>query len=291
MGKFKMKYLHSRFAFTFSFFLIFFAPFNLYAWNALGHMVIADIAYQYLTPDVKTKVNDLALYLNKEYSYIKNLEGMAAWPDAIRSQKIEAFTHWHYVDTAFSGDGTPVKNITDADNALWALSNVTVIVQNNRANVYERARFLAFLVHIVADLHQPLHTSSRITAEHPDGDRGGNSYYLKSANLRAKTMNLHRYWDEGGGVLDAEATSANANAIADELTAAYPRNYFADKVNDIKPQDWADEGLNLSQTFLYTTPENEYPSNRYIEKSQEISKQRVALAGYRLAKLLNSLLS
>src|SRR3990167_4434770 len=99
-------------------------PFSAFAWYSLGHMAIAQIAYQNLKPDVRDKVNALLVYFNKEYPDTSFLQ-MAAWPDKIRGQKIETFTHWHYIDNAFSPDGTPLKNLIDTDNAIWALGNMT----------------------------------------------------------------------------------------------------------------------------------------------------------------------
>src|SRR3989344_5767009 len=118
---------------------------NCYAWNELGHMVIANIAYQQLQPVTREKVDIMTTNLSKEYPAISNFMQMAPWADTLHSQKIETYTHWHYIDIPFSTDGTPIKNIIDTDNVLWAISQIIPVVQNQQANIYERARFLAFL--------------------------------------------------------------------------------------------------------------------------------------------------
>ena len=104
---------------------------------------------------------------------------MGPWPDTLRGQKIELYTRWHYTNLAFSADGTPLKNTVDTDNAVWAINHLLPIIGNTKANRFERARSLAFLVHIVGDLHQPLHSITRISAAHPEGDHGGNLYFIK----------------------------------------------------------------------------------------------------------------
>ena len=147
---------------------------SVFAWTPLGHMVIASIAYEQLRPEVKEKVDNLIGYMHQQYPEINSLAWAAAWPDLIRGQKIETYTHWHYTDVSFSTDGSALKNLKDTDNAVYELNNLMIVTKNTKANPYERTRFLAFLVHIVGDLHQPLHTVSNITANLPEGDRGGN---------------------------------------------------------------------------------------------------------------------
>jgi hypothetical protein len=261
------------------------------AWNAVGHMVIAKIAYDQLTPEVRNKVDALVVNLATEYPEIKNFTQMAPWPDQLRAQKIDSYTHWHYIDNAFSTDGTALKNLSDTDNVLWAIDKIKPVLQNEQANPYERARFLAFLVHIVGDIHQPLHTVSRISLAHPDGDQGGNLFVV-NMNLPAhkKTpSNLHRVWDEGLGFFVGGDSMENIAALAEKITATYPKNYFGNQISDINLKDWTDEGMNSASSFVYNTLEGQVLSAAYIADGQAIAEQKAALAGYRLAELLNKL--
>lgn len=265
-----------------------FLSFSTYAWNALGHMVIADIAYRNLNPSAQSKVNYLISYFQKEYPSIKTFMEVATWADAIRSQKIGLFVHWHYIDNPFSSDGSPLKDTRDTDNAVWAMTNIGNVVTYPRANLYERSRFLAFLVHIVSDLHQPLHTVTNITADRPDGDRGGNLFYVYYHNQK---YNLHRLWDQGVGLLSESPSKEHGMAISEAITAAYPAAYFGKKIEDLDPLHWTDEGMSNARQYVYNTSESHSVSKAYIEECQAISKQQIALAGYRVAALLNRLLS
>ena len=258
------------------------------AWNAEGHMVVAKIAYDRLQPNVRAKVDAMVTVFSKEYPDLTDFVQIASWPDAIRSQKIESFTHWHYVDLPITADNLPTKNITDTDNAVWALNTLEPVVHNEHANPYERARFLAFLVHIVGDLHQPMHAVSRISLSHPDGDAGGNLFSVQWNQNGVHKTNLHHIWDEGLGVFTTKETLSNVDELAKAITALYPESSFQN-VTDLKPSDWAEES-NSDAKIAYETPENELPSSRYIIDGKNISGQRVALAGYRLAALLNQLL-
>jgi hypothetical protein len=265
--------------------------FNLYAWNALGHMLVADIAYQNLQPTIRLKVDKIVADLSKEYPYITEFSQIAPWPDSLRAQRIEIFTHWHYIDSALSKDGTPVKDLADTDNIVWAIDHIKPIVNNAKANPAERARFLAFLVHFVGDVHQPLHTVGLISSKHPDGDRGGNLYMIKYTQGKLTSMPLHKLWDGGFGEFTNDLSKTHVTTLSREISAQYPESFFGLKPSQSVTADWAKEGMVLAQDFVYSTPENESPSDTYLTKGQQISKQQIALAGYRLANLLNQLLA
>lgn len=262
--------------------------FSCFAWNALGHMVIANIAYANLTPTAKTKVDSIVTSFSHEYPDIQNFEQLADWPDSLHSQRIEFYTHWHYIDNPISLDGTPTQNVIDTDNAVWAVNELVPVVKNNNSNVFERARSLAFLAHIVGDLHQPEHTVSAFSRAHPNGDKGGNSFTL---GYQGQSKNAHAVWDEGVGVFEGDATQDQINQMTQTLTTLYPASSFGVKVKDVKPDDWQQEGIQNAQNFVYDTVEGKQVSSSYMTLGKQVAGQEAALAGYRLAALLNSLLS
>lgn len=253
------------------------------AWNATAHEVIAEIAFRHLTAPAKKEVLQMVATLHDEYPHIHSFAQLAPWPDQLRSQRIEYFTHWHYIDTAFSTDGTPLKNITDTDNAVWALERLTPVLKNRRANPYERARALAFFVHIVGDLHQPLHTVSRISADFPEGDRGGNLFSLSEKSNESHN-NLHHLWDGGLGLFEVKATQQNVRKLADTLMQTFPPQNTDRQTN---AKTWAAEGIEIARSFAYNTRADQHPSENYLAKGRFLAGKRVALAGYRLAQLLN----
>jgi hypothetical protein len=282
--------LYRPLLFLISFLCISISPINANAWNAMGHMVIANIAYEQLKPNVREKVDQLVGTLNKEYPEMSSFLHLAYWPDALRSQRIETFTHWHYIDMPYSSDGTAVKNsVVDTDNAVWAVTRIQAVLKNQQANPYDRARFLSFLTHIVGDLHQPLHTVTLFSAAHPDGDRGGNLYHVRYNNKRTNT---HSLWDGGVGAFDIKSTRATdqAKEIAVALMQQYPASTFGDKATNLDPESWAREGTENAKKYVYSTPEDQPVSTAYITTGKRVAEQQAVLAGYRLANLLNSLL-
>ncbi len=273
----------------FCFFIIFSNYAN--AWNATGHMVVARIAYQNLKPEVRAKVDNLVASLKQEYPDMLTVMNMAYWPDAIRSQHIETFTHWHYINLPYNPDGTPIPvTAIDTDNGVWAVKSVQAVVKNNKANPYDRARFLSFLIHIVGDLHQPLHTAALFSAKHTDGDRGGNQY---NVIVRGQSVNLHSLWDSGIGefVNTREQSTDVAVKISEDIMQRYPAYIFGARATDLNPDDWAKEGFEAAKQFVYNTPEDQAASATYLENGKQLAEQEVALAGYRLANILNDELS
>lgn len=269
-------------------FLFLFIPIKVYSWNAIGHMVIADIAYQNLKPTARAKVDEMVANLHKEYPNTGTFLQLAYWLDEIRGQHIDTYAHWHYIDVPFSTDGTPIKNTIDTDNAVWALNHIECVVKNHSANPYERARFLAFMVHIVGDLHQPLHTVSNITAARPSGDKGGNMFYVRYNNER---INLHKIWDSGLGAFEGSNSPEHINQISATIMAMYPINSFAAQEQDLTASNWAKDGMAVAQKNVYDTTENQPVSNAYIINGRQVAEKSAALAGYRLANLLNQLLA
>lgn len=261
------------------------SPCTVFSWNATGHQIIAKIAYDHLRPSVRDKVDSLVDDMNQQYANMKSFLDLAVWPDLIRRQKIETYTHWHYVDMAFSTDGTPLKNLIDTDNALWAVKKISPIVKNNKANPYERSRFLAFYAHIVGDLHQPLHTVSYMASRFPDGDQGGNAYKVIYRNQK---RNLHYVWDSGVGAFDS--SHADVEALANQLMTKYPESHFEGRENVLQPEVWVEEGMVNAKEYVYTTPCDGVVSEEYIQAGKVIAEQQVVLAGYRLAKLLNQVI-
>lgn len=272
-------------------FLVSVFPLNSYSWNAMGHMVIANIAYQQLKPEVRDKVDKLVGNLNTEYPDMSSFLHLAYWPDAIRSQRIETFTHWHYIDLPYSTDGTKVRDdAIDTDNAVWAVERIQVIVKNQRANPYDRARFLSFLTHIVGDLHQPLHTVTLFSAAHPDGDKGGNLFKIM---YNGKLTNTHSIWDSGVGSFESKNSRAtdHAKELAVMIMQQYPITSFGGQAEDLDPDHWAHEGFENAKKYVYSTPEGQPPTTAYLTNGKQLAEKQAALAGYRLANLLNSLLA
>ncbi|OGT21087.1 MAG: hypothetical protein A3C55_02760 [Gammaproteobacteria bacterium RIFCSPHIGHO2_02_FULL_42_13] len=278
-----MSHVRSLVVLVFSFCFLSFFPLILFAWGALGHQLVAQIAYEHLTGSAASRVNQLADNLMKDNKGAADFIKIATWPDDIRSNDVTAFNGWHYIAQPFSPDGQPLAQV-DYENVVWAILQSEKTLASPHSTEDQKAMFLGFLVHFVGDIHQPLHVSTRVTKQFPSGDMGGNDFLIQSPIA----ANLHMLWDHMLGLYDNSAL--DLQTMASQIETDYPVQSFGQQVQDMDPMDWATEGFAIANTFVYNGVQFGAPvSQQYITAGQKIAEQRVALAGYRLAYTLNKI--
>src|SRR5690349_3776392 len=166
------------------------------AWGPTGHMLVAEIALGRLIAKAKAEVSRLlAIPPDPKGSKLNdNFITAACWADDIKGIT-HKFNEWHFKDIPFSGDGTPAETDPPTNgDAQIAINQCIATLKNASASYTEKASSLRFLIHLVGDVHQPLHCSTRCTSEFERGDRGGNDFPVQGAK------NLHSYWDGGIGL-------------------------------------------------------------------------------------------
>jgi hypothetical protein len=288
---------------------------NAHAWHDTGHMLVAQIAYLNLTPEAKARVDKLFgppapgrrpyIHLCSGYYTAETCEKLydpitiAVWMDDFRGDSLnEHYAPWHYINYNPFFDGVPVRTEVgpEPENVLsrlnWSINTLRTGTGRDRTD----AEVLGFLYHMVGDVHQPLHASTRYTAAQPDGDAGGNGFAITSPP-GARLSNLHAFWDAAAGAfgydsprrpLD-EATRARLRTQAEALMTEFPAATLAG-VKDLDPHTWVGESNSLARQYVYSgIRERETPSQEYTERARRLSRQRISLAGYRLAAVLNSL--
>jgi hypothetical protein len=265
-------------------FFYFCLPLQSWGWNAVGHKVIAAIAYQHLTPQAKTQVNAI-LRADNFGEYPLDFVGVASWPDLLGSHDIQAFSHWHYIDLPWVVDPQQKTIALNPENVVWAINQCQQVLQSKQTNPVEKAFFLRFLIHLVGDIHQPLHCISRVNAQYPNGDRGGLDILLDSPLGK----NLHSVWDNGLGLFQTQQRwhKKDIYAQAAALDTAALQATLGSKVSITDPQQWAQEGHSLAQQYVYLANFKGGLTPDYIQANQKIVTQQVVLAGWRLANLLN----
>ena len=156
------------------------------------------------------------------------------------------------------------------------------------SNFY-KSWMLRFFLHLVGDMHQPLHMSTRVTPQHPDGDRGGNSF-----KINFKPDNLHALWDEMMGMIPyvkrpLDQTGVNSIEMwANTIRTQYTREKLAHELQTKDPWTIAKQLHTIAVEEAYKgIQEGGVPSQDYLRARFETCKKLVALAGYRLADALN----
>ena len=255
-------------------------------------MTAAEIAWRHMTP----KAREIAEKLAKIGTDARTdtFLTVSVWADDFKNQTNGP---WHYRDTYFRADGKKTDLKPDEQNAVWAMEKFTKVLGDANASEADRAEALRFIVHVGADLHQPLHCVGRVTDDLPKGDRGGNDFPVVSpASFTPKPRNLHFLWDMGCGLFGKTDRPLTPDGIrqvaqwADEAEAIFPESRHRSLARNLNFDEWTKEGLELCKKQVYNLTPNTIPSEAYLAAGRKTCLERCALAGYRLANLLNKLL-
>ncbi len=271
-------------------FLLMIFSFPAFAWNNMGHRIIGEIAYEHLDIAAKNKANQLIDYLSDAYPYSSNFQTANSWADYIKQDGLRTFDSWHFYNKPYSIDNSPIET-PKSQNLIWAINQSISVLKNPNSNQFEKAFFLRFLLHLTGDAHQPLHCIDLFSKSFPYGDEGGNLFLTHNENY----YNLHAYWDDGLGLFNkrcgfSSSKTRRVDCLAAQIEKNYPESYFGNKTKDLDPEDWVDQSYSIAKDDVYQTPENQTLSNTYIKNNQQIVEQQTALAGYRLANVLNNIL-
>jgi hypothetical protein len=293
-----------------------------YGWNDRGHMTVAYIAYRQLTPATRARV-DALLTLNPKFADWGAMVDKewpnasaddrnmllfmiaATWADKIKGDSnytkdgaqngnrpdgspdpgkntgyddMLMHKYWHFIDTPFSTDGTALPAIPtpNAQERIALFRQVLASTSGDPLKSYD----MVWLLHLVGDIHQPLHASTRVSATDPDGDAGGNTVKLDCTRCE-----LHAFWDDLLGTSSNLRTTVKAARKLPKAPAA-----LASKTDE---KDWIAESFQEAQSTVYAPPvgAGNGPftlTTAYKKKAGTLAKQRVELAGARLANLLNN---
>jgi hypothetical protein len=282
-----------------------------HAWDELGHRVVARIAWDHMTPAARQNsirllqaappASGIALLMPQtgtmEERQREWFVQTAVWSDMIRDRdhvgSRYAHSDWHYVNFFWEvGPNGQPRDRDDLPRAGELLNQMQRISQSlGSASVPDSAQAidLAWLLHLGGDSHQPLHNNARITAEDPEGDRGGNSFRL--AGLYPFN-NLHAYWDALVGFAvpwgaDDRTEADYVGTIAQTVARRWPQARMRGQILPGQFEQWSREGVRIAQRTAYDTPRNQPARPGYRSAAWRAAEPRVALAGYRLADLLN----
>jgi hypothetical protein len=251
-----------------------------FAWGPRGHRVAADVARHRLTPLTRQKLVSL---LGSD-----DLASISTWADEIRNERTETFG-WHFVDIPWNASGFseprdcyhPRDEHAPDDHHNCVVDRILIfqrLLGDKRARRSDRMEALKFLIHFVGDVHQPLHAIEEA--------RGGNDIHVMAFGSRecgSRPCNLHFIWDEA---LIAH-TRRSERHYAEHLDGLISRQGLEQQAAG-SPADWADESFRLAHRVWLS--EGGAVDETYYRKNIEIVDRQLALAGLRLAALLNSTL-
>lgn len=274
------------------------------AWGPYGHAIIVDIAQSHLNPETKREITRLLLQEHHE-----TLDQVASWSDKIGHVPMDRgglpqTLPWHYVDTDVMQGA--YDRSRDCPNDLCItekLPQMEKMLADSKASDAERLVALKWVVHLVGDLHQPLHATER------NHDKGGNlmkvSYFNRN---RGGHENLHALWDEvimdcawslvvgPHYSIDFAKAREKAYRLNARITPGQALLWPEALTLGTVPQaivNWTNESHALARTVVYgVLPQHSHDlGTTYSQIVLPVIETRLEQAGIRLAGVLNLALS
>jgi hypothetical protein len=264
------------------FVLILWLPIPSFAWGPEGHQVVGDIARAHLTNTARQRIREL---LGSD-----DLASISTWADEVRNDRPETYG-WHFVDIPWGAEGFsesrdcyrpddkhPESKQDHHNCVVDRIEIFQAVLSDRNASTPDRVEALKFLVHFVGDVHQPLHAIGEA--------RGGNDIKVVefgSPECGTRPCNLHFVWDIG--LIDHTGRAESAYVAHEESLISQRK---LQKTAHDTPEDWANESFHLAHEVWLN--DGGQADEAYYKKNIEVVDETLALAGLRLARLLNEAL-
>jgi len=237
-----------------------------YSWDKKGHDITAAIAQRHLSKKTKAQINEL---LDG-----KSIIYWAPWmDDASNSPQYKYSKTWHYFDIEDGGSVATTERSPKGD-ILTAIPAQIQTLKDKTSSREERQLALKFLVHLMGDLHQPMHMGR-------PGDYGGNTIKV---NYFSREYSLHSLWD--GGVI-SRAHDWSHTEWAEEVDVISSSAEKAILVGSF--DDWAMESHGVAIDIYNGTSTEEKLSFDYTAKWTSTLELQLLRGGIRLAAILNDI--
>lgn len=240
---------------------------NISALGLTGHRVTGEIAEKYLTEDTRVAVSKLLG--NKSLAEVSNyVDEMRSSPNGFWKKVTSPY---HYV-TVPKGKTYAEVGAPEQGDAVFALNKYSDIILDPAASDRDKEIALKFIIHLIGDLHQPLHVGSGL-------DRGANDVKVK---FFGRDYNLHSVWDSG--MINRKELSYTewSNWLGQQITAEDVANW-----SDSDPLVWIKESADIRDTIY---PDGSFIGYDYLFQQLPTLKLRLKQAGVRIAIYLNILL-
>ncbi len=253
-----------------SFILFFFINIQIFAgtgpkWGPTGHRTIGDIAQKHLNHKASKKINKIL----KGHS----LAFVSTFGDDIKSDnRYNKFKPWHYVNYPF---GTTYKNSVKnpAGDVVYGIQQCINKLKDKKTSIKDQEFYLKLLIHLVGDLHQPMHAGLA-------KDKGGNDFQVRWFN---RGTNLHRLWDSDMiEKYNMSYTELSGNMVEPS------KEWIAQKQKG-SPSQWVDEVHLIAEKVYQSATIGQKLGYRYSYDHFDTVRSQLYIAGIRLAGILNNI--
>lgn len=237
---------------------------GVFAWGQLGHYVVGYLAQKQLKKSTLKKVNRVLAPMSVGRS--------GTWMDEIKSDKSYDYLYsWHYLTSEHGEFNAAIQE--KGGNAYEAINQLKADLKAGNLSAEEESKKLKMLIHIVEDIHQPLHVGT-------GGDRGGNDVKVE---YFGRNSNLHTIWDAEL----IEGWNMSYTEIGDELYRRLHPSMIS-HYKDSTVEDWLKEAVAL-RPLIYKLPENKKLSYNYGYDTRDAVEERLLAASVRLAQILEEI--
>jgi hypothetical protein len=259
-------------------------PSMAHAWGEKGHRITGLVAQALLTPHARARL--------KELVGDEDLATIALYMDRNRAsleERIPGSRKWHYdnLPVCDADTRTPAQLCPDDNCASAQLGAYTQVLSDPRAPLEQRRFAVYVLVHLVGDIHQPLHAG-----DHEDA--GGNDVKVAIPGSSTPRLNLHGAWDVE--LIERLYGGQDERAVAARLIARYRKQFSV--WDHGSTQDWLRESNQLARSLAYgalpgfacaapTPTEPVTLTPEYLAAAGSVIPEQLARAGARIAQVLN----
>ena len=273
--------------------LVLLLPSPAFAWWEYGHETVARIAWLEASPRTRAELRRLlaqSARLDTPTCPARTIEQISVWPDCIKTLR-DRFSYaspWHYQNVDICRPFDQESACRDGNCVSAQIERNLRLLADRGLPMRERIFALAFVVHLMGDIHQPMHAGDH-------GDLGGNRVQASYGVIAGRT-NLHSIWDGYLADRGLSTPPGNAEGIISELDSADRTAMRQGNVTD-----WARESWQASREFAYGTiiadPCGPPPATRPVVTEEitrrliPIVRRQAARGGLRLARLLDEALA
>lgn len=236
-------------------------------------------------------------FMEPEYAFMSAAE----WPDDIKGMNWKNFNNLHFVDFAVIDPSFKGETESSVDNATVAFNECrnTLTKASGDISIIGKSMCMRFLIHIIGDIHQPLHTSTLYSEEFPEGDLGGNRFVIDYP-AKHSLKELHAFWDSTANKYSAkykvplsEQYYNELVEIAANITEVHTRSSLKSELGLKEFEQWLEESNKHAIETAYDAlklKSGDTITDEYEAKARELIDHQLALGGYRLADALSLML-
>jgi hypothetical protein len=265
-----------------------------WGWGPQGHRTVGAIADRLLDPATRAAVARLLAGDLDRFGKLSGrttLEAVSVWADEIRGTPASR-PRWHYDNLPVCGPLQQQQHCRDGECNTAQLRRLTAVLADTGSTARQRNEALKWLVHLVGDIHQPLHAAD-------NSDHGGNDVQVALAGVRTRgRLSLHGAWDNE--LVQAALGSRSRQRPPGDIEALVAQaRRLAARAGQGAPDSWALESNELARHVAYDFPGfacGRVPpaivvlDRAYQQRAVVVVQERLLLAGARLATLLNETL-